>query len=303
MKSVLVTGHSGFLGRHLVKGIERRYPNVKLYFSNSSERNLLRPIDNEGIDHELDYIFHLAVDTKAGDYCLNHQADQWENNQLINTNIMHFWRRYQPQAKMITMGTSCAYPDDEQDKTEANILKGDPNERLYIYAMTKRMLLTGLEAFAQQDNMKYIYFIPNTLYGPDFEITDKHFIFEVIAKIAAAKYEGKTAVLWGSGYQKRELIYIDDAVNGILNNLHLENERVNIATGKERTIRDYVERVCECLSYPTHFLRYDVEAYEGQKSKELRPSPLTGPFNQTDLDQGIKKTVDYYVKQKYGNKM
>jgi GDP-L-fucose synthase len=276
MKSVLVTGHSGFLGRHLVKGIERRYPNVKLYFSNSSERNLLRPIDNEGIDHELDYIFHLAVDTKAGDYCLHHQADQWENNQLINTNIMHFWRRCQPQAKMVTMGTSCAYPDDEQDK---------------------------LEAFAQQDNMKYIYFIPNTLYGPDFEITDKHFIFEVIAKIAAAKYEGKTATLWGSGYQKRELIYIDDAVNGILNNLHLENERVNIATGKERTIRDYVERVCECLSYPTHFLRYDVDAYEGQKSKELRPSPLTGPFNQTDLDQGIKKTVDYYVKQKYGNKM
>ena len=294
--NILVTGHTGFLGRHLLKKLDNG--ENRLFYSNRSVNNLLKPLNGEG--HEpLDYIFHLAADTKAGDYCLYHQGDQWVNNQLLNTNIVRYWNEYQPQAKMITFGTSCGYADDEENKVEENYLVGKPNERLNVYAMTKRMLLLGLESMAEQYNMEYLYFIPNTLYGPEFELTDRHFIFEIIQKIAAAKYEGKTAVLWGSGNQQRELLYIDDVVDSILDNLHLSNKRINLGTGKQYTIKTYAQIVCEILDYDFNKLEFDTDAYEGQLSKVLQPSKDIGPCDKTNLLTGITNTVNYYVKNKY----
>ena len=294
--NILVTGYTGFLGRHLMKRLDNDENNV--FLSNRSQNNLLEPLVDI-YDCKLDYIFHLAADTKAGDYCLYHQGDQWVNNQLLNTNIMKYWLDYQSQAKMVTFGTSCGYADDEENKVEENYLVGKPNERLNVYAMTKRMLLLGLESMAEQYDMEYLYYIPNTLYGPEFELTDRHFIFEIIQKIAAAKYEGKTAVLWGSGNQQRELLYIDDVVDSILDNLHLSNKRINLGTGKQYTIKTYAKFVCEILDYDFSKLEFDTDAYEGQLSKVLQPSKDIGACNNTSLLTGITETVNYYVREKY----
>jgi nucleoside-diphosphate-sugar epimerase len=40
-----------------------------------------------------------------------------------------------------------------------------------------------------------------------------HFIFDLIRKIVNAKNGGDKVVLWGTGEQTRELIYIKDAVD------------------------------------------------------------------------------------------
>ena len=188
---------------------------------------------------------------------------------------------------------------NEQDKIEENYFEGKPNDRLNIYAMTKRMLLLGLESMAEQYDMEYLYFIPNTMYGPEFELTDRHFIFEIIQKIAAAKYEDVTAVLWGSGNQQRELLYIDDVTDAIVSNLHLSNKRINLGTGKQYTIKTYAKIVCDILDYDFGKLEFDTEAYEGQLSKVLQPSQEIGACNRTDLFEGIKNTVKYYVQKKY----
>ncbi len=298
MKNILVTGHTGFLGKHLLKEIRKRFPEANVYVSNRSENNLLQPL-GDFTDAKLDYIFHLSVDTKAGDYCLYHQGDQWQNNQLINTNILTYWRSYQPQAKMIAFGTSCAYQDNEELKTESKYLDGYPNERLYIYAMTKRMLLIGLEAYKKQFGMNYLYFIPNTLYGPDFEITDRHFIFEIMQKISAGKFENKEVSLWGSGTQKRELVYASDAVNKILDNLHLENERINLSSGVEYPIREYAALISSYIDFDFNKIKFDTDCYEGQLSKQLHPSEKIGACNQTPLLTGLKNTLKYYLQEKY----
>ena len=67
-----------------------------------------------------DYIFHLAARTKAGDYTLYHKGDQWMNNQLINTNILCYWKEFQPQAKMVAFGTSCSYSPEYTNLIEEN---------------------------------------------------------------------------------------------------------------------------------------------------------------------------------------
>src|SRR5262249_60334670 len=96
-----------------------------------------------------DQIYHLAAWTQAGDFCLHHPGEQWIRNQQINTHVLAWWQRHQPQAKLIAMGTSCAYAPDSE-LTEDNYLAGEPIDSLYTYAQTKRMLYVGLHALHRQ---------------------------------------------------------------------------------------------------------------------------------------------------------
>jgi len=299
---VLVTGATGFLGKHLCRILKEL--DYKIYISNTKEANLSR-IENLYIfnDIKFDYIFHLASATKAGDYCLTHQGDQWENNQLLNTNMLVYWKKYQSQAKIICMGTSCSYPVD-LPMTEENYLVGQPGNDLYTYAMTKRMLLIGLKAFEKQYGLKWLYFIPSTLYGPGFEKHDNHFIFDLVRKIYNGKYSGSEVELWGDGYQRRELIYVEDAVNAMLNLLSQENQIFNLGSSKDLPIRYYAQEISEYLEYDFDKINYNIEKYVGVRKRKLevdKVQQLSLNYCHTSLKTGIQKIVDFYS-DKYGNK-
>lgn len=297
-KKVLITGNRGFFGRHLTKKLQDLGWDISV--SNTTIANL----EDEKNLHiynniKFDYIFHLAAHTKAGDYCLYHKGEQFEINQTINTNILKYWKNFQPQAKMVAMGTSCSYSPD-LIMSEENYLLGEPDSGLYTYAMTKRMLLVGLKSYAEQYNLKYLYFVPSTLYGIDFDLDDSHFIFDLIKKIHSGKYDNNVVTLWGDGYQKRELIYVDDAINVILSTLKCENEVINLGSGVEYTIREYAEKISKILNYDSEKIEYDLSKYVGVRSKKLSTKKLLtleDDIKFTPIDEGIKMTTHYYVNE------
>ena len=294
---VLVTGATGFLGRYLVPSLKDRGYDV--HISNTLQGNLL-DIQNLSIysEVEFDYIFHLAAVTKAGDYCMTHQGDQWITNQIINTNILRYWAEQQPQAKMVAMGTSCSYSPGIHMK-EGNYLLGEPESSLYTYAMTKRMLLMGLQAIQQQYGLKWLYFIPSTLYGPQFELNDNHFIFDFIRNCYNAQ-EGKDKfVLWGDGEQRRELIYVQDAVDAILNLLKYDNEIFNLGSGRDYTINEFAQEVCRVYGYDYSLVERDLTKYVGVREKKLDTAKVISylkdsEYLKTSLPQGLQKSIEYF---------
>jgi GDP-L-fucose synthase len=292
---VLVTGATGFLGGHLCSKLEKL--NYEVYKSNTSQANLSK-IENLYIfnDIKFDYIFHLAAATKAGDYCLTHQGDQWQDNQLLNTNMLIYWKDYQPQAKIICMGTSCSYPFDLPMKEE-NYLVGLPGKDLYTYAMTKRMLLTGLMAFEKQYDLKWLCFIPSTLYGPGFKEHDNHFIFDLIRKIYNGKHYDKEVELWGDGYQRRELIYVDDAIEAMLNLMNEENEIFNLGSSRDLPIRHYADEISSQIGYGSEKIIYNIEKYVGVRKRKLevdKVQKLSLNYCKTSLEEGLRKTINFY---------
>jgi GDP-L-fucose synthase len=291
MKKALITGNTGYLGRFLVEEMESDY---QLFFSNSKENNLLENDLSALEEVELDFIFHCAVKTAAGGYCQKHPGEQFLINQKMNNNTLEFWQKHQSQAKFITFGSSCSYNDNVK-KVEENYLEGTPETGYEVYGMIKRMLLVGLRAFEDEYNMKYSFFIPSTLYGENYDLHDRHFIYDLIRKICTAKYKGEEpVVLWGTGDQRRELIYVRDAIKVILNKVNDDDRVINLSTGIDFSIKDYARTICDIVDYDFDKITFDTTKLVGAKEKKIYNGKIKDQ-DFTDLRDGLKKTVDFYL--------
>jgi GDP-L-fucose synthase len=302
----LVTGGTGFMGRSLVKkldslGWEVHVCNTKT--ANLSDYKNLLVFDN-AISNPFDVIFHLAANTKAGDWCVHNSGIQWITNQLINTNIIKFWAEKHPKAKMVAMGTSCSY-DPDLPLREDYYEKGQPEENLYYYAQTKRMLLTGLRAVEKQMGLEWLYLVPSTLYGPGYDAEDNHFIFDLVRKIYSGKHKGTQVELWGDGTQKRELIHVNDFVELLMKVLDRKNEVINMGRGKEHSIKHYADTISSLLDYNTEDTIYNTDKFVGVKSKCLDVTKLetyVPNFEYTSLREGLSSLINW-EDQQHGKKI
>lgn len=296
---ILVTGATGFMGSALCAHLERDGHVVERLGSKNADLTKQDSLKKYSIK-KYDQIFHLAAWTQAGDFCLRHPGEQWVINQYINTNVLAWWQTDQPQAKMICMGTSCSY-DPDLPLIESNYMDGVPIDSLFTYAQTKRMLYAGLLALHKQYGLNYLCLVPSTLYGPGYhtDARQMHFIFDLIRKILRGKKHGEPVVLWGDGYQKRELVFIDDFIGMMLRlNTGTMNNLVNIGGGEEFTIRHFAELICQHVGYDHANIQYDTSKYVGAKSKCLdvaKLRQLVPNYPVTPLAEGLRQTIDWFA--------
>jgi len=296
---ILVTGGSGFLGKALCRALAQDRHEVIAPDSKSCDltrAESLLPLNGTRCDR----IYHLAAWTQAGDFCLYHPGEQWIINQQINTNVLNWWRVYQPHAKLVSIGTSCCY-DPALALKEGNYLLGTPVDSLFTYAMTKRMLYVGQMALHRQFGLFHLTVVPSTIYGPGYHSDGRqmHFIFDLVRKILRGALYGETPVLWGDGRQRRELVYIDDFVT-ILRRLadDRENDLVNIGAGEEHEIREFARMICEQVGYDPERIQFDQTRYVGAKSKCLDTAKLRALYQDlclTPLDVGLKRTIEWFL--------
>jgi GDP-L-fucose synthase len=295
MRSALVTGATGYLGSALVPALGALGMDVVALGSRDADLRLdgaLAPYSHR----RFDLVFHLAAWTEAGDFCLRHPGEQWLVNQRINTNVLAWWHAAQPQAKLVSIGTSCAYAEGSEH-VESEYLLGEPTPSLYTYAMTKRMLWIGQQSLARQFGLRHMTVVPSTLYGPGYRIGHKqmHFVFDIAAKILARRRGGPRPVLWGTGEQVRELIYIDDFIGELLSlTPSVEGEIVNIGAGEGHSLREFADTICELAGVPPGDIVWDESRYVGARHKVLSTAKLDRLLphrSRTPLRTGLARTL------------
>ena len=293
MKKILITGGTGYLGKAVCSALKSEYD-----ITTSSSKNMKSMLYD--CQEEYDYLIHMAVKTAAGGYCQNHSGEQFLVNTDINNAFFQGWKNCFPNTKVVTFGSSCGY-DANVEKTEANYLKGEVEPGYEVYGNIKRNLLVGCNAMNKEYDMQFSYLIPSTIYGPNYDLNDKHFIFDLIRKIVNAKQTGEDVTLWGNGYQRRELIYIDDAVEIIKRALTWNLQVCNLSSGQDYSIREYAQIICNIVDYDFNNIKFDTNQFVGSLSKKMINTHLSD-FQFTTLEDGLRKTIEYYVSRSSSSK-
>ena len=293
--SIFVTGGSGFLGKHLISKLSATGEKVV------APSSIFCDLRSEGSLHSytesFEKIYHLAAWTQAGDFCLRYPGDQWIINQQINTNVLNWWAKSQPQAKLVFIGTSCAYPEDEV-LVEERYMQGEPTKSLYTYAMTKRMLLQGARALGDQFGLRWLCLVPSTLYGPGYHAVGKqlHFVYDLARKIELGASNGEPVVLWGDGFQRRELIHVEDFLRDLMElDALVENQIINIGAGQDHSIREFAEMLSIAIGFDHRLIEYDTKAYVGARSKLLsnaRLEGLLGKVERVPIHDGLQELAE-----------
>ncbi len=302
-KRVWVTGGGGFLGSFIVEGLERR--GAKEIFAPRSKEIDLRNIEDvrRGVrELKPDVIIHAAARVGGIGANRKHPADFFYDNLMMGTQLMH--EAYLNHVgKFVALGTVCAYPKfTPVPFHEDEIWNGYPEETNAPYGLAKKMLLVQSQTYRQQYGFNAIYLLPVNLYGPrdNFDPESSHVIPALIKKCVEAKQRGDTFIpVWGDGSPTREFLYVEDAAEAILLAAEHYNgsEPVNLGSAYEISIKDLVELIARLTGFEGE-LRWDTSQPNGQPRRKLdttRAQQEFGFVSQTPFEEGLRKTIDWYI--------
>jgi GDP-L-fucose synthase len=222
------------------------------------------------------------------------------DNLAIEANVIEASRKA-GVAKLLFLGSSCIYPrDTAQPLTETALLTGPLEPTNEWYAIAKIAGIKMAQAYRRQHGCDYISAMPTNLYGPgdNFDLRSSHVVPALIAKIHAAKIEGRGEVeIWGSGRPKREFLFVDDLADALVHLVkHYSDEpHVNVGTGRDVTIAELAKTVARVVGWQGRF-RYDTSKPDGTLCKLLDVTKLTalGWRAKTPLEQGLAQAYGWY---------
>jgi len=189
---------------------------------------------------------------------------------------------------------------------EEDLWNGYPEETNVAYGLSKKMMLVQTQAYREEYGFNGIHPLLVNVCGPydDFNLVSSHVIPALIRKFTAAVENNKKEVeVWGTGKASRELLYVEDAAEGILLATEKYNkpEPVNIGAGFEIKIEDLVELIAELIGFEGE-IKWDTTKPDGQPRRCLDVSRAKEEFGfqaKVDLRVGLKKTIEWYQEQVY----
>jgi GDP-L-fucose synthase len=302
---VLVTGGNGFLGRAVVRSLQARgasdiaTPSSREY--DLREKDAIRACLQ---DHQPDVVIHLAAVVGGIGANMDNPGRFFYDNAIMGIELIE-QSRLTGIDKFVQVGTVCSYPKFAPVPfREEDIWDGYPEETNAPYGLAKKMLLVQAQAYRQQYGMNIIYLIPVNLYGPgdNFDPASSHVIPALIKKfVEARESQNKQVIAWGTGTATREFLYVDDAAEGIV----LGTERydgadpVNLGSGHEVSIRELTELIAGLSGFEGEVV-WDAARPDGQPRRMLDTSRALERFGfkaETQLEDGLKRTIDWYVGQ------
>ena len=302
-KRIVVTGGSGFLGKHLINRLERAgCHNVIVPIHKEYDLTRIDAIERLFNEQKPDVLIHMAAVVGGIGANRENPGRFFYENAIMGIQLIEAARRFGVE-KTVVLGTICAYPKfTPVPFHEKALWDGYPEETNAPYGLAKKMMLVQCQAYREQYGMNGIFLLPVNLYGPhdNFDLESSHVIPALIRKcVEAVKGGRKEIVLWGDGSPTREFLYVEDAAEGIyLATVHYDkSEPVNLGSGMEISIGDLATTIGEMTGFMGQIV-WDTSKPNGQPRRCLDVTRAEQEFKfraATPFDVGLRKTIDWYL--------
>lgn len=282
MKHFLVTGGAGFIGSNLALELQSRHPDSQITvlddFRATSFKNLIgfqgdvlayNATDKDWMarlsQEPIDVIFHLASITDTT--ILDERKMMYENVEGFR-NILEL--ASEKDAEVVYASSAAVYGSQDRPMKEED--GGRPNN---IYGFSK----WAMENLARkyESKLKVVGVRYFNVFGPREFFKDK--AASMIYQLFQQMKIGKRPRLFKYGEQKRDFIYVKDAVAGTLKAREAKKNTVlNIGTGIATSFNELVEALNEAMG-----TRLEPEYFEN-------PFDFYQNFTQADMSHTEKTT-------------
>jgi nucleoside-diphosphate-sugar epimerase len=284
---VLITGSSGFVGRHFVHALDGHDLAMVDLATGTDARDFFR------LNHtRFDLVIHLAA-VVGGRAQIEGAPLSLAVDLAIDADMFTWALRTRPR-RVVYFSSSAAYPIDlqndfarphalrEQDlKLSGNI--GNPD---LTYGWAK---LTGeqLAQHAENEGLRVHVFRPFSGYGEDQDLA---YPFPSFIRRAVTRQDPFT--VWGDGNQVRDWVHIDDIVNATMAAVDEDVPGpVNLCTGRDTSFNQLARLVCQQAGYePT--LKHILDAPQGVAYRVGDPAKLNSFYTpMVALEDGIARAL------------
>ncbi|MAE42873.1 NAD-dependent dehydratase [Candidatus Woesearchaeota archaeon] len=312
----LITGGLGFVGSNLahklasigvdVTVIDAMIPDLGgNYFNIDKIKEKITVIEGdirdkniieESIKHK-DVIFHLAgqVDHKRS---INRPYEDASIRIDGTLSVLEACRKHNPSAKIIYSSTRGVY--GEPKKVPVN--EDNPTNPLVMYAITSLAAENILKMYGKFYGTKTTILRLVNIYGPRHQM--KH-SYGIANYFIMQSLSHKPMTIMGTGKILRDFLFVDDACDAFIEcskNSGTDGKIFNVGSGKGTSFIELANEIKNATDGKVNLVKYT------KVEKQLEPgnfiADITKITNETKwcpktkLGDGIKKTVDFYNKNK-----
>jgi UDP-glucose 4-epimerase len=321
----LITGGCGFIGTNIVKYILEKNNNSYIRIVDnllSSSREKLRwvckfsepsrIVANKGKVHffpfnikneqfaldicrDIDIIIHLAANTGVPT-SVKFPRDDCTANVLGTLNYLEGARRH--KVKKFIFASSSAVPGNHEPPY---------NEELFTrpvspYGASKAAGESYCHVYSTIYGIESVSLRFSNVYGPFSENKEG----QLIPTFIMNALKGKDLEIYGDGSQTRDYCYIDDLLDAIdlsITAPNISGQVFQIATNKETSVQTITSNIISVLSehgVDKIIVKYcderlgDVQRNFSDTSKAQR---VLGWESKVDVEEGIRKTVEWFLKR------
>ncbi len=240
---------------------------------------------------DTDVVMHLAAQPDVR-YSVRNPVEDADINILGTINLLQLSAEAGVRKFIYSSSGGCIYgqPDSLPVSEEA------PRKAISPYGVSKNVTEEYLRYYMEAHGLNYTSLALANVYGPRQNPFGEA---GVVAIFIGRIMDGVNPTIYGDGEQTRDFLYVDDAVEAYIKAIDRgEGETINIGTGVETSVNQIYRQLSEICDFDGE------PVYAPPRKGELdrialditKAEATLGWTPRTSLVDGLKKTVEWYVK-------